>query len=451
MKDSVKKMIGRRSVLRTAAGALGAAFWADETLDAALQNTRTNSKPADLKITDLRMAMAGQAGGLIRLDTNQGIYGVGENRGGASKTYPLMLKKLVVGENPCNVDKIFRKIKQFGFHARQGGGVSGIEMALWDLAGKAYGVPVYQMLGGKFRDQIRCYADTVLSPDPKVFADRFKRRVADGFTWVKTDLGIGFVEKTPGTLTYPSDESLSLGESTPHMFTGIELTDKGIAMFADYLARVREIVGIQVPLSVDHFGHIGVNSFIRLGRALEKFNVAWMEDLIPWQYTELWKKITDAIEVPTLTGEDIYLTESFEVLCQNHAVDIIHPDVAVTGGILETHKIGDMAQKHGVPMAIHMNGSPVNCIASVHVAAATQNFLVLEYHSEDMPNWGDIVDGIEKPIINKGHIRVPEGPGLGITLNEEAIKKQLREPGYFEPTPQWDPDPKERVNYRLWA
>jgi len=208
---------------------------------------------------------------------------------------------------------------------------------------------------------------------------------------------------------------------------------------------------MQIPLSIDHFGHIGVNSCIRLGRALEKYGVAWMEDLIPWQYTELWKKITDAIEVPTLTGEDIYLTEGFEVLCQNHAVDIIHPDVTVTGGILETHKIGDMAQKYGVPMAIHMNGSPVNSIASVHVAAATENFLVMENHAVDVPEWGDIVDGIPKPIVNKGHIRVPDGPGLGITLNEEAIRKQLREPGYFEPTPQWDRDPKENVNYRPWA
>jgi len=445
IKESVKKLTGRRSFLKGAAATLGAALWADEKLDAALQYTKTASKPSELKITDVRMAAI--RGGLIRLDTNHGIYGVGENRDGASKDYVLGLKRLVVGENPCNIDRIFRKIKQFGHHARQGGGVSGIEMALWDLAGKAYNVPVYQMLGGKFRDSIRIYADTPGSPDPQVFGARMKRRIEQGFTFMKMDIGVGMVMKTPGTVTYPAGSNIT--GNLVHMFTGLEITDKGIAMMADYMAKVRDVVGWEIPIATDHFGHIGVNSCIRLGKAFEKFNLAWMEDFIPWQYTELWKKITDAIDVPTLTGEDIYLKEPFEVLCREHAVDIIQPDIATAGGILETHKIGDMAEEYGVPMAMHMAMSPVACFASVHCAAATSNFLVLENHSVDQPEWGDIVDGVEKPIVNKGFIKVPDGPGLGFTLNEEAIKKQLREPGYFEPTPQWDHP--QRVNDRLWS
>jgi L-alanine-DL-glutamate epimerase-like enolase superfamily enzyme len=445
MKQSVKNLVGRRSFFKSAAVALGAGFWSDQTLDAALQNTNTASKPSELKITDVRMAAVG--GGLIRLDTNQGIYGVGENRDGASRTYVLELKRLVVGENPCSVDRVFRKIKQFGHHARQGGGVSGIEMALWDLAGKAYNVPVYQMLGGKFRDTIRVYADTPQSPDPQVFGERMKRRIEQGFTFLKMDVGVGLVQKTPGTVTYPA--GANIGGNLVHMFTGLEITDKGIAMMADYLARIREIIGWETPIATDHFGHIGVNSCIRLGKAFEKFNLAWMEDFIPWTYTELWKKITDSIEVPTLTGEDIFLKEPFEVLCREHAVDIIQPDLATAGGILETHKIGDMAEEYGVPMAMHMAGSPVSCMANVQCAAATSNFLVLENHSVDNAAWGDIIDGVQKPIANKGFIPVPEGPGLGFTLNEEAIKKQIREPGYFEPTPQWDN--KERINNRLWS
>ena len=146
--------MARRGFFRSAAGAVAATFWADSTLDAALANTQTASKPSDLKITDLRIApLPGRP--IIRLDTNQGITGYGEVRDGASKNYALMLKAGCSGENPCNIDKVFRKIKQFGFHARQGGGVCGVEMALWDLAGKAYSVPVYPMLGGKFRDPIR--------------------------------------------------------------------------------------------------------------------------------------------------------------------------------------------------------------------------------------------------------------------------------------------------------
>jgi L-alanine-DL-glutamate epimerase-like enolase superfamily enzyme len=208
------------------------------------------------------------------------------------------------------------------------------------------------------------------------------------------------------------------------------------------------VVGMEVPLAADHFGHIGVNSCIRLGKALEKYNMAWLEDMIPWQYTDLWKQITDAIDVPTLTGEDIYLKEPFQELCRNHAVDLIHPDLATSGGILETKKIGDMAQEYGVPMAMHFAGTPVCCMANVHCAAATENFLVLENHSLEVPWWDDLVEGIEKPIVNRGFITVPEKPGLGITLNEEAVKKHVLGGGFFEPTPQWD---NERSWDRLWS
>jgi len=444
-------VVGRRAFLGGAAAAGASGFWSDETLDSLLQHTRTASKPTDLKITDLRVAVVGKAPmrcPIIRIDTNQGIYGLGEVRDGASKTYALMLKSRILGENPCNIDKIFRKIKQFGFHGRQGGGVSAIEMALWDLAGKAYGVPVYQMLGGKFRDRIRLYADTPESHDPKVYAERMKKRMEAGFTWLKMDLGVDLVEKVPGALTRPLGTSTRDFAMTPHMFTGMELTDKGVALMAEYVAAIREVIGWDIPLAADHFGHIGVNSCIRLGRALEKYNLAWLEDMIPWQYMDLLKQITDAVNVPILTGEDIYLKEPFIELCRRHAVDIIHPDLATAGGILETKKIGDAAQEYGVPMAMHFAGTPVSCMANVHCAAATENFLVLEFHSADVPWWEDLVEGVEKPIINRGFIKVPEGPGLGITLNEEAVKAHLAEPGYFEPTPEWD---KERSWDRLWS
>jgi len=187
----------------------------------------------------------------------------------------------LVGENPCNIDRLFRKIKQFGFHARQGGGVSGVEMALWDLAGKAYGVPVYQMLGGRFRDRIRCYADTDSSRDPKVFAARLKERMDQGFTFLKMDLGIGLLQGIPGAVTRPLGQTNADVSMTEHMFTGIDITPKGIEALADYVAQVREAIGMEIPLAADHFGHIGVNACIKLGKALEKYNLAWLEDMIP--------------------------------------------------------------------------------------------------------------------------------------------------------------------------
>jgi L-alanine-DL-glutamate epimerase-like enolase superfamily enzyme len=443
--------IGRRGFLGSAAALFGASFWTDDTLDAAVQNVNRNSQPSDLKITDLRVAVVKDAPftcPLLRIDTNQGIYGLGEVRDGASKTYALILKSRILGENPCNVDKIFRKIKQFGGDSRQAGGVCGIEMALWDLAGKAYGVPVYQMLGGKYRDKIRCYADTTESDDPKIYGQRLKARKEQGFTWLKMDLGIDLLGDEAGTLTHPLGTKYRQGDTVQHMFTGFELTEKGIARMAEFVATVREYVGMDIPLSADHFGHIGVNSCIRLGKALEKYNMAWLEDMIPWQYTDLWKKITDAVDIPTLTGEDIYLKEHFIELARNHAVDILHPDLATSGGILETHKIGDAIQEFGVPMAMHFAGTPVSCMANVHCAAATEGFLVLENHSVDVPWWGDLVEGVEKPIVNHGFITVPEKPGLGVTLNEEVIKQHLLEPGYFEPTPEWD---KERSHDRTWS
>ncbi len=453
MKDSVGRLIGRRELLEaTVAAALATAGRADASVDGGLQFTKTASRPSGLKITDLRVAVVARAPmtcPIIRIDTNQGISGFGEVRDGASKTYALMLKSRLLGENPCNVERLFRKIKQFGFHARQGGGVSGVEIALWDLAGKAYGVPIYQMLGGRYRDRIRCYADTDSSRDPKVFAARLKERLDQGFTFLKMDLGIGLLQGIAGAVTRPLGQTGAEVNLTEHMFTGIDITPKGIDALADYVAQVREAVGMEVPLAADHFGHIGVNACIKLGKALEKYNMAWLEDMIPWQNTELWKKITDAIDVPTLTGEDIYLKDGFVELAKNHAVDMIQPDLATAGGILETKKIGDACQELGVPMVLHMAGTPIACLAAVHCAAATQNFLVMENHSVDVAWWGDMVDGVEKPIVNKGYITVPDGPGLGITsLNDAVIKQHLMEPGYFEPTVEWD---KERSNDRLWS
>ncbi len=453
MKDRTKReSVNRRDILRSSAAILGGALLANKPVEAALQNVNTRSRPSDLKITDLRVAVVTKAPmtcPLIRIDTNQGICGLGEVRDGASATYALILKNRLLGENPCEVDRLFRKIKQFGGHARQGGGVCGVEMALWDLAGKAYDIPVYQMLGGKFRDKIRLYADTDMSPDPKVYAERMKERMDRGFTFLKMDLGIGLVEKTRDTLTRPRGLTSRDVLQTQHMFTGFELTDKGIAMMADYVAQVRESIGMDIPLAADHFGHIGVNSCIRLGHALEKYNMAWLEDMIPWQYTDLLKEIRAVVDVPILTGEDIYLKEPFIELCRQHAVDMIHPDLATSGGILETKKIGDAAQEYGVAMAMHFAGTPVSCMANVHCAAATENFLCLENHSVDVPWWEDLAEGIEKPIVDGGYIKVPEKPGLGVTLNEEVVKQHLMPgTGYFEPTTEWD---KERSWDRLWS
>ena len=342
MKRSIKNLLNRRSFFKTTGISL--AFTAaslDEEIAYATQNVNRASRPSALEITDLRVTVVKDAPmrcPIIRIDTNQGLSGYGEVRDGASKKYALMLKSRILGENPCNVEKIFKTIKQFGHHGRQGGGVCAVEMALWDLAGKAYGVPVYQMLGGKYRDRIRLYCDTTMSDDPKTYAERMKKRVEQGFTFLKMDLGVGLLRRIPDTVTRPLGRMTRSFSTTPHPFTGMEITAKGIQIMAEYVAAIREIVGYEIPLAADHFGHIGINSCIKLGKALEPYQMAWLEDMIPWQYTDLWQQITNAIDVPTLTGEDIYLKEEFNKLVDTKAVDMIHPDLATSGGILETKK-----------------------------------------------------------------------------------------------------------------
>ena len=213
--------------------------------------------------------------------------------------------------------------------------------------------------------------------------------------------------------------------------------------------KVRNKIGSDIPLASDHYGHFDHNNAIRLGKAVEKYRLAWLEDLIPWKFTEQWKQISLAIETPTTTGEDIYLKEEFIKLCDNHAVDIVHPDLATSGGLLETKKIGDYAEEKGVAMAMHFAGTPVSFMANVHCAAATQNFMALEHHSVDLDYWEDFVK-TEKPMIEKGFANVPESPGLGIELNEEVVKAHLdpEDKGFFKPTPEWD---KIRSWDRLWS
>jgi L-alanine-DL-glutamate epimerase-like enolase superfamily enzyme len=432
-----------------AAGASALALASERDAEAALGTVQTASKPSDLRITDLRVAVVGDAPmrcPIVRIDTNQGLSGYGEVRDGASPTYALLLKSRLVGENPCNVDKVFRKLKQFGSHARQAGGVCAVEMACWDLAGKAFGVPVYQMLGGRFRERVRLYADTTQERNGVAQGKRLEERMHRGITFLKVDFGIELIRDVPGALSLPLGQTTQERALVMHPFTGVEITDKGVALLEEYVGGIRQVIGMEVPLAADHFGHIGVNSCIKLARAMEKWNLAWMEDMVPWQLGPLMKQIADATTVPILTGEDIYLKEDFARLVDMGAVDMIQPDLATAGGILETKKIGDHAMERGVPMAMHFAGTPIAFMASVHCAAATENFICLEHHSLDVPWWGDLVT--PAPVIEKGFAVVPDRPGLGIEPNPEVMREHLHTPGYFQPTPEWD---DERSWDRLWS
>jgi L-alanine-DL-glutamate epimerase-like enolase superfamily enzyme len=451
----------RRSFLKKAGlGGLGLGILLkaplEEQIDYLTQSVSRFSGPSDLAITDMRIAQVGNVP-IVKIYTNQGVHGLGDVRDGADKRYALMLKSRILGENPCNVERIFKIIKQFGGHGRQGGGVSGVEMALWDLTGKVFNVPLYQLLGGRYRDKVRIYVDTPTVQEPEKFAEKMKGRLEMGFTIMKMDIGIGLIREIPGTLTNTepwdglqgwSQEKGSYG-LTMHPFTRVQITEKGIEEMVKYVAAMREAIGWEIPVAIDHVGHMGVNSMIRLGKAFEPYNIAWLEDLIPWQYTDQWKEISMAINVPTLTGEDIYLKEGFRELIENRAVDIVQPDPVTAGGYLETKRIGDFAEEHGIAMALHHASSPVTFMGSVHAAAATENFIALEHHSVDRPWWEDLVTGLDKPLVRDGYVEVPEKPGVGLELNEEVVKEHLqRDEELFAPTEEWN----ERRSWdRQWS
>ena len=433
--------------------------------------------PSTLKITDMRFAEIDKAPKrctLLKLYTNQGIVGYGEVRDASSRTYAAMLKSRILGENPCNVEKIFRRIKQFGGHSRQAGGVCAIEVACWDIAGKVWGVPVWQLLGGKFRDKIRCYCDTDSQGGGRDMGKALQERMDKGFTFLKMDLGIELLMKHPGTLSAPLGFLETMKEykqvfktphgsinpsamrgaafdlfNTAHPFTGIHLTEKGLDFLENYMKECREAVGYEVPIAIDHLGHIPLEDCIKLAKRLEKFNLAWMEDAVPWHMTNQWVRLHEATTVPLGTGEDIYLKENFKPLFESGALAVVHPDVLTAGGIMETKKIGDMAEDYGVQMNLHMAESPVGCLAAVHVAAATRNFMSLELHSVDIPWWGDLVNPALR--CEKGFITVPDAPGLGIeSLNEELIKEKIHPdfPDVWAETDSWD---KEWSNDRQWS
>jgi L-alanine-DL-glutamate epimerase-like enolase superfamily enzyme len=441
------------TLCRGAPTVLPRVYTSQESPVSAEANVNTASRPAELKITDMRIASLKGApfrSVLIRIDTNQGISGYGEVRDGGSREYALTLKSRLLGQNPCDVDRLFRRIKQFGHHARQAGGVCGVEMALMDLAGKAYGVPAYMLAGGKFRDRILCYCDTPNEADGAAMGLRLKQRMEVGFGFLKMDIGLGNLRGKQDCVIAPP--GMLQTNSIMHPFTGIQVTEKGIGVLCEYVAAVRDAIGYEVPLAVDHFGHMGLESCIRVGKALDQFSLAWYEDLIPWQFADQYQRLSEAVDTPICTGEDIYLKEGFQDLFERRAIAVAHPDLASSGGILETKKIGDAAQEVGIAMALHMAMSPVAAMASVHAAAATENFMVLENHSvDDLSRWSSLVEGLPVPLIEDGHIAVPETPGLGFSGLNDDIVAEFADPDApepFGPTDEWD---QLTGHDRLWS
>ena len=418
-----------------------------DTIERVEDAVNTYSRPSDLQITDMRIAVvcSNYDYPIIRIDTNQGIYGIGEVRDAGHKENALQFKSMLLGQNPCNIDMIFRAMKRFGNWGREGGGVSGIEIALWDLIGKVYGVPCYQFLGGKYRDKVRLYADTPAPEEatPEGYRKAVEKRVALGLTFIKFDIRPQlFLDTEGGTIGSTSPYEYDLGKRwrAPGGGVGTRITDKGIARAVEVVTAVREAAGPEIALCTDHFGHglMTAKEVIRLGEALEPYDLAWLEDPMPWYDVDGHKRVTDALKTPIAAGEELYLWDGFREMIEKRAVDIIHPDLLTSGGMLETKKIADYAERYGLPTALHFAGSPIAFMANVHCAAAIPSFVALEHHGLDLPFWRGLVNGLDEAYMEGGFVTVPDKPGLGVDLNLEGIEANLRFPGLFESTDEWN-------------
>ena len=454
-----------------------------------LDYVRRSSNPSKLRITDVKFTkvdLPPWGCSLVRIDTNQGISGYGEMRDGASPTYLKYLKSRIMGENPCEVDRIFRKIKQFGGPARQAAGVCAVELALWDLAGKAYGVPVYQLLGGRFREKVRLYADTHIEEgratgilmEPEKVGRILKGYMDQGFTVVKI-LSVELLMAQEGNTCVPLDwvdelraveekvrqvtRTGTRAESSaanallydfnriPHPFTNMHVTEQGLDQLDEYIGRVRSVIGTKVPLAIDHFGHFPLPDMIKIARRLEKYHLAWLEDMLPWYLTDQYRELKHATTAPIATGEDMYLAESFEPLLQAGALDVVHPDLLTSGGILETKKLGDLAARYGASMALHMCESPVSALAGAHMATASENFFAQEHDAFDSEWWQDLIIGPVKPIVKDGFTVITDAPGLGIEgLNEDLIREHgpMKGKDVWVSTDEWN---QETSLDRIWS
>jgi L-alanine-DL-glutamate epimerase-like enolase superfamily enzyme len=391
-------------------------------------------KDDSMKITDLKCAVIGE-NPVIRINTDEGIYGYGqaENTKPYLKPHVLFYKQWLIGEDPTNVERVMLKIRRMASFKPWGSAVSAIEMALWDIAGKAAGLPVYKLLGGKVRDQVRVYNGGVRFPmpdsSPEAYAENMRKMkaAAEGFTIIKQ--GIGFHSAMPYQVPGFSYDEPRRG--APHANRGL-LTEKSMKHIVACVEAMKSELGDEIGLALDCGPGWMVPDAIRVARALEPLNVLWMEDLITGDYTpytlaDVYREVTQATSTPIHTGEQIYLRQNFKDLIEKHAVRIIGPDPQDVGGLAELKWVAEYADLHGILMAPHgIFDGLIGLAALVQVSATLpQNYIAFEYPVARPAWWYDIIAGLPNPIVRNGLIDVWDAPGLGVDFNVDAARQYL--------------------------
>ena len=387
-----------------------------------------------MKITDLRCAVIGQ-NPVIRINTDEGIYGYGqaENTKSYLKPHVLFYKQYLIGEDPTNIERVMLKIRRMGSFKPWGSAVSAIEMALWDIAGKASGLPVYKLLGGKIRDKVRVYNGGVRFPmqgyNPEDYAEDMRKMKAasEGFTIIKSP--IGFHSSMPSQISNFSYDEYRVG--APHSNRGL-LTEKAMKHIIACVEAMKSVLGDEIGLALDCGPGWMVSDAIRVARALEPLNIMWMEDLISGDYTpytlaDVYREVTQASSTPIHTGEQIYLRQNFKELIERHAVRVIGPDPEDIGGLAELKWVTEYADLHGILMAPHgVFDGLIGLAALVQVCATLpQNYIAFEYPIAKPEWWYGIIEGLPNPIVKEGLIEVWDTPGLGVDFNVEKARQYL--------------------------
>jgi len=372
--------------------------------------------PRDVEISDIQTVIVdgNYPWTLVRIYTDAGVCGIGESYwGGAIPEIIDRMAPFLIGENPLDIDRLYEHLvqKMSGEGSIAGkdiAAISGVEIALNDVAGKLLDVPAYQLLGGKYRDKVRVYCDchTEDEADPDACAEEAERVVEElGYDALKFDLDV------------PSGHE---GDRANRYLSKPEIDHK-----ADIVRTVTECIGDRARAAFDCHWSFDAGSARRLARAVEPYDVWWLEDPVPPENHDVQAEITQGTAIPIATGENVYRTHGQRRLLEEQAVDILAPDVPKVGGMRETMKIATLAGIYYIPLAMHNVSSPIGTMASAHVGAAVPNALAVEYHSYELGWWEDLVE--EDNLIEDGRMAVGEAPGLGLTLDFDAVERHLAE------------------------
>ncbi|MEO6187585.1 MAG: mandelate racemase/muconate lactonizing enzyme family protein, partial [Ginsengibacter sp.] len=351
----------------------------------AIERTEKPSAPSDLKITEIKCGYI-KGSLFVKIHTNQGIWGCGEGVDAIPGTYYLVKNfgARLKGKSPLNVHRLFEDIRKSGFFQGAQSGMyvavlSAIESALWDLTGKALNLPVYQLLGGKFRDKVRVYNDTALYqqrlPAPKDFAAAALKAKSMGFNAMKFDL----------------DQANDPNKYDAYNWTA---SPAELQRMVDQVTAAREAVGPNIDICVDMHGRYDAPTGHAIAKLLEPLNLMWLEEPIPAENVEAYKLIADSTSTPICAGENLYLAYGFRRILEIGGVDIIMPDLQKTGGLGEGQRIANLANLYYVPFAPHMVASFLGAMATAHVCASVPNFLIMEWQSyfHTDPMFKEIVD-----------------------------------------------------------